>query len=112
MTCNNLPGETESLEMLSESLLLLGTHQGEWLQVFDVESCEIANAVSIPTGTFNDIEGIAILPETCPLGDLVTRAIELIDDDPIPDVLPSELLRGLPKGYIHDHLNEFITQYT
>jgi choice-of-anchor C domain-containing protein len=81
VVCDNLPGETESLEMLSDTRLLLGTHKGSSLQVFDVQTCEINHEVSIPTDKLSDIEGIAILTKDCPLGDLIETAIEMIKEE-------------------------------
>ncbi len=61
--CNNLPGETEALEMLPDGSLLLGIHgKGKILQFqgFNTKTCEIVFGVDIPTSpTINDIEGIA-----------------------------------------------------
>ncbi|MDM8564027.1 hypothetical protein QUF74_00065 [Candidatus Halobeggiatoa sp. HSG11] len=89
--CNNLPGETESLEALTNNLLLLGTHKGELLQVFNIEECQVESAIRIPTGNFKDIEGIGVIAEECPLGDLVETAIELMDTEPDKQIcLPLE----------------------
>jgi len=77
VACRNLPGETESLEMLTDTLLLLGTHKGSTLQVFDVKACQLVNEVSIPTEQFKDVEGLAVFTDECALGELVEKAIEL-----------------------------------
>lgn len=63
LACNNLPGETEALEMLPDGTLLLGIHGEEKIiqfQGINVETCEIIFGIDIPTSpTINDIEGIA-----------------------------------------------------
>jgi len=82
MLCDNLPGETESLEMISDTRLLLGIHDGESLQVFDIESCKIIDVVNIPTAKFNDIEGIGVLATDCSLDELVDTAIKLAEEEP------------------------------
>jgi YD repeat-containing protein len=65
--CTNLPGETEALEMMPNGLLLFGTHNDSSfsLHVFDPESCEVIADEDIPTGIFNDVEGIALSTGEC-----------------------------------------------
>jgi len=62
LACNNLPGETEALEILPDGSLLLGIHGGKKIlqfQAINVETCEIVFGVDIPTSnTLNDVEGI------------------------------------------------------
>ncbi|MDM8569337.1 hypothetical protein QUF50_07500, partial [Thiotrichales bacterium HSG1] len=79
--CDNLPGETESLEMLTDNMLLLGIHNSKWLQVFDIERCQLRKEVRIPTGNFKDIEGIGVIVDECPLGELVDTAVGFIEED-------------------------------
>ncbi|MDM8564028.1 choice-of-anchor C family protein [Candidatus Halobeggiatoa sp. HSG11] len=81
--CENLPKETEALEALTENLLLLGTHKGELLQVFNIEQCQVENSIRIPTGEYRDVEGIGVIAEECPLGEMVEKAIELPVDEQI-----------------------------
>ncbi|MDM8560730.1 hypothetical protein [Candidatus Parabeggiatoa sp. HSG14] len=63
LACNNLPGETEALEILPDGTLLLGIHGKEKIiefQGFNTETCKIIFGVDIPTSnTINDVEGIA-----------------------------------------------------
>jgi len=63
LACNNLPGETEALEILPDGTLLLGIDGEEKIiqfQAFNPETCEIVFGVDIPTSpTINDVEGIA-----------------------------------------------------
>ena len=69
LACNNLPGETEALEMLPDGSLLLGIHGEEKILQFkaiNVETCEIVFGVDIPTSpTVNDVEGIAWPIKAC-----------------------------------------------
>jgi len=69
LACNNLPGETEALEMLPDGSLLLGIHGEEKIlqfQAINVETCEIVFGVDIPTSpTINDVEGIAWPIKAC-----------------------------------------------
>ncbi len=110
VVCDNLPGETESLEMLTDSLLLLGVHKGKRLKVFDVNTCEVTSKVSIPTGEYDDIEGIAILPEECPLGMLLEKVVELPLNESNASLLPFDLISYLPKGYLRERVLEFIAE--
>ena len=65
--CTNLPGETEALEMMPDGLLLFGTHNDSSfsLHAFDPEICEVIADEDIPTGRFNDVEGIALSTGAC-----------------------------------------------
>ncbi len=65
--CTNLPGATEALEMMPDGLLLFATHNDSSfsLHAFDPEICEVIVDVDIPTGKFNDVEGIALPVEAC-----------------------------------------------
>ncbi len=69
LACNNLPGETEALEMLPDDTLLLGIHGNKKVvkfKAFNVETCEITFDVDIPTSpTVNDVEGIAWPMKAC-----------------------------------------------
>jgi len=65
--CTNLPGATEALEMMSDGLLLFATHNDSSfsLHAFDPDRCEVIVDLDIPTGKFNDVEGIALPVEAC-----------------------------------------------
>jgi len=65
--CPNLPGETEALEMMPDGLLLFGTHNDSSfsLHAFDPQACQLIADKDIPTGKFNDVEGIALSFGAC-----------------------------------------------
>jgi hypothetical protein len=67
VACDNFPGEVEALEMLPDGTLLIGIHEnkGFSLQAFDVDNCQVIPDFSIPTGSFDDVEGIAFPVEAC-----------------------------------------------
>jgi PKD repeat protein len=67
VACDNLPGETEALEMLPDGLLLMGIHKDKSssLHAFDVNNCKIVPDINIPTHPFDDVEGIALPVEAC-----------------------------------------------
>jgi hypothetical protein len=71
LVCDNLPLETEALEILPETLLpdgfiLLGMHQDNTLKLhaFDMEACEMVISHDIAT-PYNDVEGIAMPTAAC-----------------------------------------------
>jgi hypothetical protein len=65
--CTNLPGATEALEMMPDGLLLFATHNDSSfsLHAFEPQSCQVIIDADIPTGKFNDVEGIALPVEAC-----------------------------------------------
>jgi subtilisin family serine protease len=65
--CTNLPGESEALEMMQDGILLFGTHNDSSfsLHAFDPSTCLAIVAEDIPTGRYNDVEGIALPTEEC-----------------------------------------------
>ncbi len=69
LTCSNLPGETEALEMLPDGSLLLGIHGEEkflQFQSLNLETCEIVFGVDIPTSaSLNDVEGMGWPIKAC-----------------------------------------------
>jgi alpha-tubulin suppressor-like RCC1 family protein/chitodextrinase len=67
VACDNLPGETEALEMLPDGLLLMGIHQDKSssLHAFDVNSCQLVPNVNVPTHPFDDVEGITLPTKAC-----------------------------------------------
>jgi subtilisin family serine protease len=67
VVCTNLPGETEALEMMHDGNLLLGTHKNKTLglHLFNPNTCQVIIGADIPTGQFDDAEGIALPIEAC-----------------------------------------------
>jgi sugar lactone lactonase YvrE len=65
-SCDNLPGEVESLEMHPDGQLLFGTHDETDMNVhlYDINSCQIMVEAAINTA-YNDIEGIAWPSNQC-----------------------------------------------
>jgi hypothetical protein len=65
-TCSNLPGETEALESWNGSLIL-GVHNDNSfsLHVYNPKTCQLTDNLDIPTGRYNDIEGIALPIQAC-----------------------------------------------
>jgi subtilisin family serine protease len=63
----SLPSETEALEIMSDGTLLFGTHNDSSFSVhaFDPDACDELVAQDIPTGKYNDVEGIALSTEEC-----------------------------------------------
>jgi hypothetical protein len=66
LACDNLPQETEALEMLADGLMLLGMHQDQTLRLhaFDINICQmvIGAEIAIP---YDDPEGLAMPIEAC-----------------------------------------------
>jgi hypothetical protein len=63
--CTNLLGETEALEMMSDGILLVGTHNVPFgLHAFNPQTCEVIMADTL-SHQFDDVEGIALPIEAC-----------------------------------------------
>jgi hypothetical protein len=67
VTCPNLFGETEALEMMADGLLLTGTHKDKTLSLhaFDPNTCQVVVGADISTNPFDDVEGIALPLKAC-----------------------------------------------
>lgn len=63
----SLPSETEALEMMSDGNLLFGTHNDSSFSIhaFNPGTCNDLVDRDIPTGRYNDVEGIALSAEEC-----------------------------------------------
>jgi len=63
--CSNIPGEIESLELLSDGKLIYGTHNDDTLglYVYDPYACKVVEKSKINT-PYNDVEAIA-WPVSC-----------------------------------------------
>ncbi|MCK5524065.1 MAG: hypothetical protein KAI83_13120 [Thiomargarita sp.] len=63
---DKLLGETEALEIMSNGLLLIGTHNVPFgLHAFDVETCQVIEADETLSHQYNDVEGIALPVAAC-----------------------------------------------
>jgi subtilisin family serine protease len=80
VACTNLIGEVEALETTPSGWLLIGVHgDGTFnLHAFDSQTCEVIAGAEIPTGKFNDVEGIALPVEVC-------TAKPVVEDTVVPD---------------------------
>jgi len=67
VACNNLLGETEALEMMSDGLLLMGIDKDKSfsLHAFDAKACQVVIEANMPTNQFDDVEGIALPIDAC-----------------------------------------------
>ncbi|MDM8559108.1 DUF4215 domain-containing protein [Candidatus Parabeggiatoa sp. HSG14] len=82
VVCTNLLGETESLEMMSDGQLLVGTHNVPFgLHAFNPQTCQAIMADETLSNKFNDVEGIALPVAACSVcGDSVVQGNEQCDD--------------------------------
>ncbi|MDM8559102.1 DUF4215 domain-containing protein [Candidatus Parabeggiatoa sp. HSG14] len=82
IVCTNLFGETESLEMMSNGQLLVGTHNVPFgLHAFNPQTCQAIMADETLSNKFNDVEGIALPIAACSVcGDSVVQGNEQCDD--------------------------------
>jgi hypothetical protein len=64
--CSNLPGEIEALGNW-EGLLIFSVHNDKTfsLRIYNPQTCQIEDNLDIPTGKYNDIEGIGWPIEAC-----------------------------------------------
>ena len=72
LVCDNLPLETEALEILPKSILpdgliVLGLHQNHRLklQVFAIASCEMVLNKELVIPPYQDVEGLAMSRLAC-----------------------------------------------
>jgi hypothetical protein len=111
VACTNLPGEVESLGLLSSNLLLLGSHKNKGLHFFDIHACKLIGGAKISTVAFDDIEGQIMPLEKCSIWNNLLKGIEKI----LPPKIPSELLSDLPalnlKNLLHDMISKIINEY-
>lgn len=71
--CDNLPLETEALEVLPETIvpdghIVLGMHKDNTLKhwgIFNVQTCQVVFDKEIVIDPYNDVEGIAVPMEAC-----------------------------------------------
>ena len=65
-SCENLPGEVESLEMRPDGTFVFGVHEQEDMNfhVYDVKTCQVLAEAPIST-TYDDIEAIAWPSNSC-----------------------------------------------
>ena len=111
VACTNLPGEVESLGLLSSNLLLLGSHKNKGLHFFDIHACELIGGAKISTTAFDDIEGQIMPLEKCSIWNNLLKGFEKV----LPPKIPSELLSDLPalnlKKLLHDMIRRIINEY-
>jgi hypothetical protein len=111
VACTNLPGQIESLGLLSSNLLLLGKHGDEGLHFFDIRACELIGGAKIPTAAFNDVEGLIVPLEKCSIWNNLLKGVQ----KELPPKIPSELISDLPiinlSKLLRDTLREIITEY-
>jgi len=82
VSCTNLFGETEALEMMSDGQLLVGTHNVAFgLHAFNPQTCQIIMADATLSNKFKDVEGIALPIAACSVcGDGTIQTNEQCDD--------------------------------
>jgi hypothetical protein len=104
LACDNLPGEVESLQILPDNLLLLGLHNHNRLQVFEIDTCELIDFLYIPTDDMNDIEGLAVPIKNCPLMEVMEQAIALAKELALQNQESCLTLDNLKKGDVVEGL--------
>ncbi|MCK5876772.1 MAG: DUF4215 domain-containing protein [Candidatus Marithrix sp.] len=82
VTCTNLFGETEALEMMPYGQLLVGTHNVAFgMHAFNPQTCQISMADATLSNKFKDVEGLALPIAACSAcGDGVVQGNEQCDD--------------------------------
>ncbi|MDM8569418.1 myxococcus cysteine-rich repeat containing protein, partial [Thiotrichales bacterium HSG1] len=82
VTCTNLFGETEALEVMPYGELLVGTHNVAFgMHAFNPDGCHISTADATLSNKFKDVEGLALPIAACSVcGDTVVQGNEQCDD--------------------------------